>query len=175
MFRLTGDAAALGQLVKFVEEDGGSAELLRLARKCDDPRVKKLYEAIMRKSRDPQLREATLHVLKERFWQESRAEIEAIFLKEAESAAVSVFVLRELGEIGGEAATARLLKLLDGNRLSDQHWAAACRALARTGDARAVRWFSRRKVLEKNPGKRRLAAQLYIDAAKRRAELKREQ
>jgi HEAT repeat protein len=175
LFRLTKDEAALGAMVRFVEEDGGSLELLRLAGKCPDPRIKRVHLAIMRKSRDPELREATLREIRRRFWKESRAEVEAIFLKEAESVSVSKFVLRELGEIGGEVATTRLLKLLDEGRLHPEHWAAACRALARTGDDRAVRWFSRRKVLEKDPGKRKLAARLYTEAAKRRAERLRQQ
>jgi HEAT repeat protein len=175
LFRLTKDEAALGAMVRFVEEDGGSLELLRLAGKCPDPRIKRVHLAIMRKSRDPELREATLREIRRRFWKESRAEVEAIFLKEAESVSVSKFVLRELGEIGGEVATTRLLKLLDDGRLHPEHWAAACRALARTGDDRAVRWFSRRKVLEKDPGKRKLAARLYTEAAKRRAERLRQQ
>ncbi|MHC4939482.1 MAG: hypothetical protein ACYTHK_10975 [Planctomycetota bacterium] len=175
LFRLTKDEAELKRMIRFVEEDGGSAELLRLAGKCEDPRIRAIHIAIMRKSRDPELREATLRELRRRFWKEAREEVERIFLKEAESPAVSQFVLRELGEIGGDAATTRLLKLLDEGRLGPQHWAAACRALARTGDERAVRWFSRRKVLEKDPGKRKLAARLYDEAARRRAELQREQ
>ena len=161
--------------MKFVEQDGGSLELLRLAEKCPDARIKRVHLAILRKSRDPELREATLRRIRARFWEESRAEVEAIFLKEAESHAVSDFVLHELGEIGGETATTHLLAMLESDRLADLQWAAACRALARTGDERAVRWFSRRKVLEKDPGKRRLAAQLHAEAAKRHAELLRKQ
>ena len=69
------------------------------------------------------------------------------------------------------------LQSLEGHRSRQapkRTWAVASRALARTGDAAAVRHFSRSRILEKNPGKRKLAAQLYEEAAKRHAELKRQ-
>jgi hypothetical protein len=37
-----------------------------------------------------------------------------------------------------------------------------------------VRWFNRRRVLEKDPSKRKLAALMHQEAAKRQAERKRE-
>ena len=173
LFRLNGDKDALARLVKMAEAGDNPPDLLRLAIKCDEPEIKAVILALLRHRHDPAVREKTLRIVKDRFWESSRAEVTEVFLREAESAAASAFVLRELGEIGGAEAAARLLKLLESGRLSGEHWAAAARALARTGDERAVLHFSRRRILEKNPGKRKLAAQLYQEAAKRQAELKR--
>jgi len=173
LFRLNGDTEALARLVAMAKSGDNPPELLRLAAKCDEPAAKAIFLALLRVRYDPAVRERTLRIVKERFWKDSRAQVTEIFLREAESPAVSAFVLRELGEIGGAEAASRLIKLLEGGKLSGEHWAVASRALARTGDERAVRHFSRLRILEKNPGKRKLAAQLYQEAAKRHAELKR--
>ncbi|MEM8884684.1 MAG: HEAT repeat domain-containing protein [Planctomycetota bacterium] len=172
MLRLTGDQAALERLVALIGREGGSPEILRLARKAN---AKALLVAIFEKSSDPELREQAMATLKERFGKEAHDDLVRMILKEAQTTAPSQFVLRELGEIGGPAAATRLLELVNDKRVPGELWAAAARALARTGDERAVRWFSRAKVLEKDPGRRKLAAKLYLEAAKRRAELKRQQ
>jgi len=76
------------------------------------------------------------------------------------------------GVLGGDDAAACLLGVLehaDGTR-----WAKAARALARTGDARGVRYFSRTRIVDTDPGRRRLAEELYETASARRAEIDRE-
>jgi len=84
-------------------------------------------------------------------------------LQAAESGNVQDYVLEELGAMGGPEAAERLLNLVQGAR-EGEFWAKAARALATTGDARAVQHFNRARILEKDPGRRRLAEQLYEQA-----------
>jgi len=169
IYRLTGDEKALKKLVGMAKAGGNADELLRLCAKCDRPETKQVFFCILRVSTDPEIREPALRAVKERYGDAARDEVHEIFLREAEAASVSLFVIRELGEMATEQAVDRLLKLVTNENLPPDSWAVACRALARTGDARAVRFFSRRRILEKDPGKRKLAAQLYAEAAKRQA------
>ena len=49
-------------------------------------------------------------------------------------------------------------------------FAEAARALAQTGDNRAVRYFNRSRILERAPDRRELAREMHGIAAKRHAE-----
>jgi HEAT repeat protein len=173
LFRLTGDKAALARLVNMAKAGENGAELLRLCSKCESPRTKAVFLNILRVADDPADREKTLRVIKKRFGDDARDEITRIFLEEAASPGAPEFVIRELGEMGTPEAVERLLAIVKGGKTDAERWAAACRSLARTGDEKAVRYFSRQRILEKDPGKRRLADQLYAEAAKRQAQLRR--
>jgi len=173
LFRLTGQKSALEDLVAMAKSGDRPGELLRLCAKCDRAEVRQVLFSILRVCKEPSVREPALRLVKERYGDEARAEIEALFLREAESVGASDFVIRELGEMGTEAAVEQLLKLANNERTQRERWAVVCRALARTGDPKAVRYFSRRRILEKDPGKRNLATQLYEEAAKRQAQLNR--
>ena len=82
------------------------------------------------------------------------------------------YAITVLGEIGGSDVADKLLPLVQQLE-DDVKWATAARALANTGDPRAVRYFNKTRILEKNPGRRRLAEDLHVQAAKRQAELAR--
>ncbi|MFI5402679.1 MAG: hypothetical protein ACHQ1G_07065 [Planctomycetota bacterium] len=110
-------------------------------------------------------------LLRERYLETSAARVKAYVLKQAQSRACSEDLIDLLGELGGDDAAACLLSMLetsDGTR-----WAKAARALARTGDARGVRYFSKARIVDTDPGRRRLAGELYDTASARRAELDR--
>ena len=77
-----------------------------------------------------------------------------------------------LREKGGEEAAARLAKLLDSTQ--GERWEMVATAYARTGDAKAVRYFNRMKILEKNEARRRLARTLHNLASASKAARERE-
>jgi len=100
---------------------------------------------------------------------DKRDRVKAILLKWAEVPNVPDYAITVLGEIGGTDVADRILPLVEQFD-DDVKWAIAARALANTGDPRAVRYFNRLRILEKNPGRRRLAEDLHVHAAKRQAE-----
>jgi len=166
LFRLSGSEEAMHALVGYAEK--GDERVAPLLAKCEDPRVEEaLFRAL---ERSPQsVRQPLIELLRKRFPESSRERLKAILLKEAESPAVSEYTIELLGELGGQDAADRLLNLVES--LQGERWAKAARALARTGDERAVRYFSRVRIVDKDPGRRRLASELYDQAAARRAEL----
>lgn len=169
LFRLTGDDKAAAQLERALHGEEEPAEVVRLLAKCDDPRVERLLLVAVAEA-PRAVRPHVVSLLKARYWETARATVKEVLLKEAESPhAVSDFALAELGELGGEDVAERLLALVEV--LKGKRWAKAARALARTGDPRAVRYFSKTRILEKDPGRRRLAADLLEEAAARRAQL----
>jgi HEAT repeat protein len=169
LFRLTGDKEALGRLREALVAGSDPPEALRLLAKCDSPVVEGvLVEVLPEVTTD--LQPAVVALLEGRFWESARPRVLAIFLKEAGSVEVSEFALAMLGKLGGEPAVDRLLDLL--GKLGDYRWELAARALAQTGDDRAVRYFSRMKILDRNEQRRELARQLHELAARRRAELR---
>jgi HEAT repeat protein len=170
LFRLTGDDKAAERLEQALQGEEQPAEVVRLLAKCDDPRVEQLLLVAVAEA-PRRVRPPVVALLKARYWATSRARVKEVLLKEAESPNVSDFALAELGELGGEDVAERLLALVEV--LKGKRWAKAARALARTGDPRAVRYFSKSRILEKDPGRRRLAAELLEEAAARRAQLER--
>jgi len=171
LFRLTGDERAAVRIERALQGEEDPAEVVRLLAKCDDPRVEGLLLVAVADA--PRVvRPHVVALLKARYWATAQATVKAVLLKEAESPNVSDFALAELGELGGEDVAERLLALV--GVLKGKRWAKAARALARTGDPRAVRYFSKTRILEKDPGRRRLAADLLEEAAVRRAQLERE-
>ena len=170
LFRLTGDDKAAARLQRTLEGEEEPAAVVRLLAKCDDPRVEGLLLVAVAEA--PRVvRPHVIALLKARYWKTARAKVKEVLLKEAESPSVSDFALAELGEMGGEDVAERLLALIE--ILQGKRWAKAARALARTGDPRAVRYFSKTRILEKDPGRRRLAANLLEEAAARRAQIER--
>jgi HEAT repeat protein len=170
LFRLTGDDKAAARLQQALEGEEQPAEVVRLLAKCDDPRVEGLLLVAVAEA--PRVvRPHVVALLKARYWATARAKVKEVLLEEAESPNVSDFALAELGELGGEDVAERLLALVEVSK--GKRWAKAARALARTGDPRAVRYFSKTRILEKDPGRRRLAADLLEEAAARRALLER--
>ncbi|MHC4547483.1 MAG: hypothetical protein ACYTEZ_01795 [Planctomycetota bacterium] len=168
LFRLTGDEKARAGLTRGLQGAESPDEVVRLLAKCEDARVEQLLLVALTDA-PRSVRPHVVALLKKRFWRTARPRVEAVLLKEAESTSVSDFALEELGEMGGADAAERLLKLVEA--FQGERWAKAARALARTGDPRAVRYFSKTRILEKDPQKRRLAADLLKVAAARRAQL----
>jgi hypothetical protein len=170
LFRLAGDEAALSRLRDALRGGSEPAEVLRLLRKCDDPRVEALLVAGLDEA-PPPAHPLILALLRERYAESSREQVKAYVLKQAQSPACPEELIEMLGDLGGEDAAGRLLSILetaDGTR-----WAKAARALARTGDARGVRYFSKTRIVDTDPSRRRLADELYETATARRAEVER--
>lgn len=173
LFRLAGDETRLGlfrarlQTGVDAAKDGGPADALRMVSKCEGPRAEELLVHAFRAG-GPLQRARALEVLRARFWATARDRICEIALKEAEDPQVSEETIALLAEMPGAAVTERLLQLVE--TLADLRWARAARALAQTGDPRAVRYFNRARVLEKDPGRQVLAEELAGIAARRQAE-----
>jgi HEAT repeat protein len=169
LFRLTGDEGALGKLREALK-GADTAEALRLLRKCDDPRVEGVLVAGLDEAA-PAVRPMILALLRERFPEQSRERVRSYVLKEGKSKSCSEQTIELLGELGDEESAECLLAILEG--AEGTRWAHAARALAKTGDPRAVRYFSKARIVETDPGRRRLAEELYEAASARRAELDR--
>lgn len=170
LFRLAGDEASLGKLRGALRGGSEPEEVVRLLRKCDGPRVEALLVAGLAEA-PPAAHPLILALLRERYAESSREQVRAYVLKEARSRICPEDLIDLLGELGGEDAAGCLLSILetaDGTR-----WAKAARALAKTGDARGVRYFSKTRIVDADPGRRRLAGELYEAATARRAELDR--
>jgi hypothetical protein len=143
---------------------------VRLLRKCEGPRVEAVLLAALDEA-PPTSHPPVLALLRDRYFESSRERVKAYVLKQAQSPACDEGLIDLLGELGGEDAAGCLLGIVesaDGTR-----WAKAARALAATGDARGVRYFSKARIVDKDPGRRRLADELYATASARRAELER--
>jgi HEAT repeat protein len=168
LFRLTGDEGSRARLEQTLKAGDDAIEAVRLLAKCESSDA--LHGLLMTGFLDgvPAVRPAVLALLKARFWEKSEARVREALLRSAEGAAVPEFVIAELGEIGGPEAAERLLALVQGPG-DAAFWAKAARALARTGEPRAVQYFNRARILEKDPGKRRLAEQLHAEADAERA------
>lgn len=170
LFRLTGDEGALGKLRTALCSGSEPAEVVRLLRKCDDPRVEGVLVGGLDEA-PPAAHPLILALLRERYLESSRDRVRAYVLKEAQSRNCSEETIDLLGELGGDDAARCLLGIVesaDGTR-----WAKAARALAKTGDPRAVRYFSKARIVDTDPGRRRLSDELYETASARRAELDR--
>ncbi len=167
LFRLTGDAAALAQIEAQMADGGDRGGALRLAAKCRDPRLEGLFLSGLANA-DEEARPAILEILRERYWATAQPRVKDLLLKEAESPGVGPFALRVLGEIGGDDVAVRLAQLVE--RLDGEAWVAAARAYAETGDAEAVRYFGKLKILSKDASRRKLAEELHDRAAKRQAQ-----
>jgi len=172
LFRLSGDDAALGKLRETLFGGVESEEAVRLLRKCDDPRVEDLLLEALDKA-PPAAHPFVLALLRERYFATARDRMKAYILTRAQSPTCPEDLVEMLGELGGEDAATCLLSVLE-KETDGTRWAKAARALAKTGDARAVRYFSRTRIVDADPGRRRLADELYETASARRAELDRE-
>lgn len=172
LFRLTSAKTHLDALQKALNGDYPAADVVRLLRKCDDPRLEELLIDGLKNAPEA-ARPVVLGLLRERYRETSRDRVKAILLKWAEAPGVPDYAIKVLGEIGGTDVADRLLPLVE--QLDDDvKWATTARALAKTGDPRAVRYFNRMRILEKDPGRRRLAEDLHVVAAKRQAEIARQ-
>ncbi len=170
LFRLTGDEAALQRLRDALRGGSEPAEVVRLLRKCEGPRVEAVLVAALDEA-PPAAHPFVLALLRERYLGSSRERVKAYVLKQAQSRTCPEELIDLLGDLGGDDAATCLLGILetgDGTR-----WAKAARALAATGDARGVRYFSKTRIVDSDPGRRRLADELYETATARRAELDR--
>jgi len=170
LFRLTADAAAAERLKAGLAGDDHAEDVLRLLRKCEGPKLEDVLLMGLVKG-IPAVRPGVVEMLEARFADETRDRVREVLLKEAESASVSDFALEKLGEMGGPEAAEALLRIAKTAR--GEQWAVAARALARTGDRRAVRYFNRARILERDPGRRRLAEKLHEEAAARHAAMER--
>jgi len=172
LFRLAGDDGALGTLrdaLRSGAEPG--AEVVRLLRKCDpSPRIQETLEQAL-DTAPAEVHPFILALLRERYAESSRESVKRYALKMAQSRTCPDELLELLGELGGEDAATCLLGILETS--DGMRWAKAARALARTGDARGVRYFSKTRITDSDPGRRRLAEELYETASARRAELDR--
>ncbi len=171
LFRLAGDEAALGRLREALRGGSDPAEVVRLLRKCDDdPRVETVLVQALDEA-PPAAHPFVVALLRERYLESSRERVKGYVLKQAQSRNCPEELLDLLGELGGEDAATCLLGILE--EAAGMRWAKAARALARTGDARGVRYFSKTRITDADPGRRRLAEELYETASARRAELDR--
>jgi len=170
LYRLTGDAGRLGEFRRWLLEADQSEHAFELVSKCEGAKAEELLLFAFESCRET-LRPRALAALKASFWTTARDRVFAIVEKECVGADVPVETLRILAEFDDARAAERLAALVE--TLSGEAWAIAARAFAGTGDARAVRYFNRIRVLSKDPGQRRLAEQLYETSARREAEKKR--
>jgi hypothetical protein len=170
LFRLTGDEAALRKLREALRGPEDPAEVVRLLRKCEGPRVE---EALLAGLEDapPAAHPHIMALLRERYWSTALPRVKTYLLKQARAADCPDEVIDLLGDLGGPEASDRLLAIVESAQ--GVRWARAARALARTGDARGVRYFSRLRIVDTDPGRRNLAAELYESASARRAQLDR--
>jgi len=168
LFRLNGDGDALARIRVALSHGGEEAyEVLRMIGKWTDPRFEGvLLEGLA--SAELSVRPKLYATLKERYWSTAQHRAEAILLKAAADPGVSDWILRELGVIGGEEAATRLAKLLEVTQ--GERWEMVATAYARSGDPRAVRYFNRMRILEKDEARRRLARTLHNLAAASQAE-----
>ncbi len=170
LYRLTGDEAALGKLRELLRGGSEPKEVVRFLAKCDGPRVEAVLVAALDDA-PPPVHPYVLALLRERYRETSAAQVKAYVLKQARSGVCPEDLIDLLGELGGDDAATCLLSVVenaDGTR-----WARAARALAQTGDSRGVRYFSKARITNTDPGRRRLADELYETATARRAELER--
>jgi len=167
LFRLTGDQKAL-ELMRKQLANAGAAQTLRLAAKCPSPRVQILALDALEKGAEEE-RPMAVALLQKRFWKTAKPAVREFFLRQAQMAQPAPFTLKMLGELGGEKVVDRLLQFLQTSR--GDTWEQAARALAQTGDPRAVRHFNRMRILDRDSKRRRIARELHIVAAKRRAGL----
>ncbi|MCZ6572691.1 MAG: hypothetical protein O7C98_05925 [Planctomycetota bacterium] len=171
LYRLTGEETHALKLEEALHESGADTSTVRLVAKLEpSPRVEAILLSGLRSIPDPS-RASVLALLQERYWKTAEPKVKAIFLKQAQDKTVTKSVLRFLGELGGKAAADRLLQLMD--ELGDDRWETCARALANTGDSRAVRKFNRMRILSKRPDRRELAEELYPFARKREAQIAR--
>jgi hypothetical protein len=169
-FRLTGDDEALAKLRQLLLTGQEHADVLRLLRKCDDPRLEALLLDALDKA-PLAVRPDVVALLRERYWPGALERVKAYALEAARARECSDDIIDLLGELGGADAAGGLLAIVES--ATGPRWARAARALAETGDARGVRYFSRTRIVDTDPGRRRLAEELYELAAARRAELDR--
>jgi HEAT repeat protein len=169
-FRLTGADDALAKLRELLFSGQEPAEILRFLRKCDDPRLEGLLLDALDKA-PPTVRPDVVVLLRERHWPAARERVKAYALVAAQARECSDEIIDLLGELGDADAAAGLLTIVES--ATGARWARAARALAQTGDARGVRYFSRIRIVDADPGRRRLAEELYDVATARRAELDR--
>ncbi|HEX5137945.1 MAG TPA: HEAT repeat domain-containing protein [Planctomycetota bacterium] len=171
LFRLAGDEAALGRLGEALCAGTEPGEVVRLLRKCDpSPRIQGVLERAL-DAAPPEVHPLVVALLRERYAESSRECVKRYVLKQAQARTCPEELLGLLGELGGEDAATCLLGVLESS--DGTRWAKAARALARTGDARGVRYFSKTRITDPDPGRRRLAEELYETASARRAELDR--
>ena len=170
LFRLTGDDAALGRLREALKGGSEPAEVVRLLGKCGGPRAEAVLVAALDEA-PPAAHPPVLALLRERYLETSRDRIKAYVLKESQSPACPEEFIDFLGDLGGDDAAVALLAIAE--KADGPRWAKAARALARTGDPRAVRYFSKARITDGDPGRRRLAEELYATASARRAEIDR--
>jgi len=167
LFRVADDAKAFDELARRFASGDQLSDLLRLIRKFDSPRFADLLIEGLRNSPEA-LRPELLQLLEERYWDTARAKVLALMLEEAKSPAVSDFVVRTLGDLGGEEAAGRLQELLEATTDWGRYQIVA-QAFAETGDERAVRYFNRMRILEKDEQRRLLAKTLHRLAEERKA------
>jgi HEAT repeat protein len=172
LFRLTGDTKALARMRELHGGQIGSADALRMAAKCESPRILDLMFDALEKG-DPAAQPAVVALLRQRFWKQAEPRVRAHFMGRARAAAPDEFTLTMLGELGGDDAVVRLMELT--RTAKGKLWDNAARALAETGDPRAVRHFNRMSILERDEHRREVAKVLHRTAAKRQAERSKKQ
>jgi len=168
LFNLAGDGKAYATLRAGLLEGGRMETILPLLARCTEPRTGPLLLDAFANC-PAGIQPAILELLKKRFWKTARNKVKAILLARAGGPGLTEFVLRELAAFSGSDVADRLLPLMDS--LKGKRWALAARALAHSGDMRAVRYFRRTRILSKDPGVRRLAKELSLEAEARRLEL----
>jgi HEAT repeat protein len=170
LYRLSGDSSRLGRFREWLLDAERAERAMRLVLQCEGERAEELLLFAFEAS-PGLLRPRALDELRKRFWTTAREKVAEIVLKECEGPTVPVETLRLLQEVKSPRAADRLAALVE--TLQGEAWAVAARAFAETGDARAVRYFNRVRVLSKEPGQRKLAEQLHETAARREAENRR--
>ena len=169
LFRLTGSGPALERMRGAIAT-AGAAEVLRLAAKCESPRIEALLLDVVKKGNADTDREPAIVLLRKRFWKTAAPAVRQFLLDELKgSVQPPAYTLQLLGELGGKEVVDALLEALSRAKKPD-NWEATARALALTGDPRAVRHFNRMRILERNRNRRKLARELHEVAAKRQAE-----
>ncbi len=164
LYRLVGDESAL----KGVEEALLAPNTSRIAfdylRKCQGDSVRDSFLQALREG-PAEMRPKMLAELRRRGWDKVRSEVVTILLGLAKQPDADDFILKELGAIGGKKVATTLLDLA-GKTKSEEEWSRLARALARTGDPRAIRYFNKMRILERNAKRRKLAVKYHELAAR---------
>jgi len=165
LYRLTGDADALEPVGEALRAADTAPVAFEYLRRCAGERARALLLDALRRG-SPEMRPKVLAELRRRDGDTLEADVARTLLELAGETAIDPFVLEELGRMGGEAVATRLLERLEQARTNDE-WKPLARALALTGDPRAVRHFNKLRILERDDERRRLASRYHELAARR--------
>ncbi len=169
LFRLAGDEKGLERLSRAVAGEAAPERIFGMLEKCRDDRVATMLTKHLTTLDSERAGMAVDH-LKRRYWPATKPAVRAHLLARLDGTSVPDYVIELVPTFPEPAVAEKLLAQLE--KCAEKDWPKFARALASTGDDRAVRFFSRIRVLGKKRGRRRLARELHEAASRRQSELK---